>query len=127
MPRRRSSSPASARRAPDMPVIAEEEMAGGRITPASAASLCWLVDPLDGTKEFLAGRDEFAVNIGAGPQRSRGAGRGCLARHRRALGGIVGSGAWKADANGRRDIAARLPPAEGLTVMASALAFGRSA
>ncbi|MBN8910411.1 MAG: hypothetical protein J0H99_28275, partial [Rhodospirillales bacterium] len=46
----------------DIPVIAEEEVAGGRIT--AVAPVFWLVDPLDGTREFAAGNDEFAVNIG---------------------------------------------------------------
>jgi 3'(2'), 5'-bisphosphate nucleotidase len=27
-------------------------------------SLCWLVDPLDGTKEFINGKTDFTVNIG---------------------------------------------------------------
>ena len=44
------------------PVIAEEEVAGGAVT---AASECfWLVDPLDGTREFTDGSNDFAVNIG---------------------------------------------------------------
>jgi 3'-phosphoadenosine 5'-phosphosulfate (PAPS) 3'-phosphatase len=30
---------------------------------ASAGSTYFLVDPLDGTREFVAGRDEFTVNI----------------------------------------------------------------
>jgi 3'(2'), 5'-bisphosphate nucleotidase len=46
----------------DIPVISEEGVASGRI-PAIDAGRFWLVDPLDGTKEFIAGRDEFTVNI----------------------------------------------------------------
>jgi 3'(2'), 5'-bisphosphate nucleotidase len=49
-----------ARLLPDITVIAEESVA------AAAASLepsFVVVDPLDGTKEFLAGRDEFTVNL----------------------------------------------------------------
>src|SRR4249920_235162 len=46
---------------PDIPVIAEEEVAGGRITVVGREY--WLVDPLDGTREFAAGNNEFAVNI----------------------------------------------------------------
>ena len=46
---------------PGIPVIAEEEVAGGRITAVGREF--WLVDPLDGTREFAAGNDEFAVNI----------------------------------------------------------------
>jgi 3'(2'), 5'-bisphosphate nucleotidase len=50
-----------ARAAPGVPVVAEEAAAAGA-TPAVAARF-FLVDPLDGTKEFVAGRDEFTVNI----------------------------------------------------------------
>jgi 3'(2'), 5'-bisphosphate nucleotidase len=47
--------------APDIPVVAEESVAGGSI-PA-VADRFFLVDPLDGTKEFIGRRDEFTVNI----------------------------------------------------------------
>ena len=50
------------RAAPDLPVVAEEEVAGGFV--ADRADTFWLVDPLDGTREFAAGRDDFAVCIG---------------------------------------------------------------
>src|SRR5208337_1010544 len=40
---------------PDIPVIAEEAMAAGDV-PTLAATF-WLVDPLDGTREFIALRD----------------------------------------------------------------------
>jgi len=47
---------------PDIPVVAEEEMADGRRVDVGDRPF-WLVDPLDGTKEFVAHRDEFTVNI----------------------------------------------------------------
>ena len=47
---------------PGVPVIAEEEVAAGRIESLSG-DWFWLVDPLDGTKEFVARNDEFTVNI----------------------------------------------------------------
>ena len=50
-----------ARIAPDIPVVAEEEAAAGRI-PATARRF-FLVDPLDGTKEFISKNGEFTVNI----------------------------------------------------------------
>jgi 3'(2'),5'-bisphosphate nucleotidase len=46
---------------PDIPVIAEEAVAGGAVPKASERF--FLVDPLDGTKEFVNGTDEFTVNI----------------------------------------------------------------
>src|SRR5688500_9335209 len=53
---------ALARAAPGVPVIAEEEVAAGRI-PAHGDTY-FLVDPLDGTKEFVRGGDDYTVNIG---------------------------------------------------------------
>ncbi len=45
-----------------MPVVAEEMMATqGR--PTFSGNAFFLVDPLDGTREFIAGRSEFTVNI----------------------------------------------------------------
>lgn len=45
---------------PDIAVISEEAEPVG--APAKGGRF-FLVDPLDGTKEFIAGRDEFTVNI----------------------------------------------------------------
>lgn len=47
---------------PDLPLLSEES------SPATKAqrhtwSRYWLVDPLDGTKEFVAGTGEFTINI----------------------------------------------------------------
>jgi 3'(2'), 5'-bisphosphate nucleotidase len=47
---------------PDIPVVAEEAMAAGGAVDVSGGRF-WLVDPLDGTREFIAHRDEFTVNI----------------------------------------------------------------
>ncbi len=47
--------------APGVPVIAEEEVAAGHVTAIGAHF--FLVDPLDGTKEFISGNGEFTVNI----------------------------------------------------------------
>lgn len=44
-----------------IPVIAEESMAAGR--DFTIADQFILVDPLDGTKEFIHRRDEFTVNL----------------------------------------------------------------
>nr|WP_303657312.1 3'(2'),5'-bisphosphate nucleotidase CysQ [Asticcacaulis aquaticus] len=47
--------------APGIAVVAEEEMAAGRAPEAS--EVFFLVDPLDGTKEFVSRNGEFTVNI----------------------------------------------------------------
>lgn len=46
---------------PGITVVAEESV--GRAADASLEPSFVIVDPLDGTKEFLAGRDEFTVNV----------------------------------------------------------------
>ncbi len=47
---------------PDIPVVAEEAMAAGE-EPVIEGNRFWLVDPLDGTKEFISRNGEFTVNI----------------------------------------------------------------
>jgi 3'(2'), 5'-bisphosphate nucleotidase len=52
--------------APDIPVVAEESVAAGRVpvlSPSGPHERFFLVDPLDGTREFVSRRDEFTVNI----------------------------------------------------------------
>ena len=46
---------------PDIPVVAEEEVSAGRVPPGSEKF--FLVDPLDGTREFIERNGEFTVNI----------------------------------------------------------------
>lgn len=47
---------------PDIPVIAEEAMSAGR-RPDTSGGIFFLVDPLDGTREFVDGIKDFTVNI----------------------------------------------------------------
>ncbi len=103
---------------PDIPVIAEEEACAGRI-PAIGARF-FLVDPLDGTRGFVARNGEFTVNI-------------ALVEHGVAVAGVIyapdlhllyygeaGEGAWRCRDSGAHDpICTRLAPAAGLTAIAS--------
>jgi 3'(2'), 5'-bisphosphate nucleotidase len=52
-------SPGLARLTPDLPVVSEESRHGD----AEGARGFWLVDPLDGTRDFLARTGDFTVNI----------------------------------------------------------------
>lgn len=103
---------------PDIPVIAEEEVAAGRV-PEIPGPRFWLVDPLDGTKEFLGRTGEFTVNIAlvenGGPL--LGVVNCPVLDH--VYTGHVGVGSTFRHAGQSRPIAARLPPPEGLTVVAS--------
>ena len=49
--------------APEIPLVAEEAASQGRLPDISGGRF-WLVDPLDGTREFLNRNGEFTVNIG---------------------------------------------------------------
>lgn len=46
----------------DIPTVGEEEMSAGKSVDVGDRPF-WLVDPLDGTKEFVNRRNEFTVNI----------------------------------------------------------------
>jgi len=49
--------------APELPIVSEEAYAAGK-SPEVVGRCFWLVDPLDGTREFINRRGEFTVNIG---------------------------------------------------------------
>ena len=102
--------------APGVPVIAEEEVAAGRI-PAHGHTY-FLVDPLDGTKEFVRGGDDYTVNIGLIENDTPTLGVVFAPATGRLHGGCVGSGAWLDEGHGRQKISTR-PRGEHLTAVAS--------
>lgn len=105
--------------APDVPVIAEEEVAAGRI-PESGRCF-FLVDPLDGTKEFVRGGQDYTVNVGLVVEGQPVLGLVYAPEQRRLYSGIVGQHAWLEDHDGARTmLRTRLPEsARSLTVVAS--------
>jgi len=48
---------------PEIPVVGEEAKSEGKC-PDISGGIFWLVDPLDGTKEFVKKGNDFTVNIG---------------------------------------------------------------
>ncbi len=103
---------------PDIAVVAEEAVEAGR--DAGPASRFWLVDPLDGTREFARGQENFAVCIGLVERGVPVLGVVALPAHGEVFGGMTGRGAWKEGRDGaRRPIRARRTPPEGPVVMAS--------
>ncbi|MFN3492898.1 MAG: 3'(2'),5'-bisphosphate nucleotidase CysQ [Hydrogenophaga sp.] len=48
---------------PGVPVIAEEAVAAGEQPALQSGACFWLVDPVDGTREFVARNGEFTVNV----------------------------------------------------------------
>jgi 3'(2'), 5'-bisphosphate nucleotidase len=111
--------------APGVPVVAEEEMAAGRLP--KIGDHFFLVDPLDGTKEFISHNGEFTVNIAeiAGGVAMRGVVY-APAKNRLFLGETPG-GAYEIEAQvaiapdltAARPIHVRRAPRDGLTAVAS--------
>ncbi len=113
---------------PDIPVIAEEAAAKGDFADISGG-LFWLVDPLDGTKEFINRNGEFTVNIAliedgrpiAGVVHAPALNKTWVgARGLRLTGHVDGRGAFFAEAdNVLAPITTRAVPAQGATAVAS--------
>ncbi len=105
---------ALARLSPDVPVVAEEEASMGRI-PAVGERF-FLVDALDGTREFVRRGDDFTVNIGLIEHGTPTMGVVYAPRLLRMFAGDVTQGvAWRrdGDAGERRPLAihrGRTPP-----------------
>ena len=109
--------PALASLTPDIPIVAEEAVAAGHIP--TVGERFWLVDPLDGTKEFINRNGEFTVNIALIENGSPVLGVVFAPALDRLFAGAAGLGAFVEDKGVRRDIDCRTEPAEGLTVVAS--------
>ena len=102
---------------PDIEVVAEEGVSAGHV-PARSDSY-WMVDPLDGTRDFVALRDGFTVNIGLVRFGRPVLGVVAVPASAELFGGIVGQGAWREGNAGRQAVHARHVPADGLHVLSS--------
>ena len=109
---------------PDVAVVAEEEVSAGRMPDVGGTFV--LVDPLDGTKEFIRRNGDFTVNVALIEDGSPSLGIVYAPVERRLYGGDVRSGAaWTAIVGGdgaigaRTALAVRAAPAAGLAVVAS--------
>jgi 3'(2'), 5'-bisphosphate nucleotidase len=102
------------------PVIAEEEMAAGR-EPDTKAGVFWLVDPLDGTKEFIKKNGEFTVNIALIVERRPLLGIVSAPAFDRLWRGVQGSETFAEEISKgtTRRIETRNVPAKGHTIFAS--------
>ena len=107
---------ALAKAAPGIPVVAEEEVAAGRIP--ELGDTYFLVDPLDGTKEFIRGGDDYTVNIGLIEGGVPTLGVVFAPASGRLHGGSSGDGAWVDAGEGKMTIRTR-PRSELTTAVAS--------
>ncbi|HWD57985.1 MAG TPA: 3'(2'),5'-bisphosphate nucleotidase CysQ [Stellaceae bacterium] len=103
---------------PDIPIVSEETAPEGGFKPPAARF--WCVDPLDGTKEFVAKNGEFCVCIGLIEDGVpvMGVVHGPVRRVTYAASG-PGTAIRIADGGAPEPIAARRPPADGLVVIHS--------
>lgn len=104
---------------PEIPIVAEEAVAAGT-APREGGERFWLVDPLDGTREFIGQTDEFTVNIGLIEDGVPVLG----AVHAPALGetygGLAHGAVWRSGRSGARQaISTRPVPADGPVVLSS--------
>ena len=97
---------------PDIPVVAEEE-AHAHGLPEHAPERFWLVDPLDGTKEFVARNGEFTVNIALVERTAPVLGIVHLPALDEIYRGHSGIAERSVAGSAFERIAARMPPAEG--------------
>lgn len=103
---------------PDIPVVSEEEASKG-LSPEVTGARFWLVDPLDGTKEFLSGNGEFTINIALIEAGLPVLGVVVVPALGETYAGAEPGTAVLEDSSGQRKIAVRRVPSEGLTVVAS--------
>jgi 3'(2'), 5'-bisphosphate nucleotidase len=102
---------------PGVPVVAEEQAAAGHISEVGARF--FLVDPVDGTKEFLKRGGEFTVNIGEIVDREPARGVVLAPAIGRLFVGAAGEGAFELSSGKIRDIACRVPDPDGLVAVSS--------
>jgi 3'(2'), 5'-bisphosphate nucleotidase len=106
---------------PDVLIVGEEAASDGYRPDLSKHEYFWLVDPLDGTKEFISGSGDYTVNI-------------ALIQNNKPVLGVVyapvhgelyaacGQGTairWMEDSDKERQISVRPVPNEGLTIVSS--------
>ena len=106
---------------PDTVIVGEESAAAGYRPVTENLEYFWLVDPLDGTKEFISGSGDYTVNIGL------------IHNHQPVLGVVYapvhgelyaacGEGTairWMEDSGKEKPISVRPAPENGLTIVSS--------
>ncbi len=107
--------------APDIPVLSEEDC-DIPLQVRAGWQRWWLVDPLDGTKEFIAGSEEFTVNIALVERGEVVFGVVSMPTSGRCYFGGHGLGAWRSEVGGEAQaisVRSTLGAGERFTVVAS--------
>lgn len=92
---------AAIRQLDDEAVIIGEELSAAGIRPEPGARF-WLIDPLDGTRGFVAGRLDYAVNVGLVEDGVPTLGLILHPPTQTLWTGALGLGAWREDGHGER-------------------------
>ncbi len=104
---------------PDIPVLSEEACDLALVERAGWTRW-WLVDPLDGTKEFIAGSEEFTVNVALIEQGRVVFGVVGVPASGRCYYGGAGLGAWRVEPEiSPQPLSVRLAPQAAFIVVAS--------
>jgi 3'(2'), 5'-bisphosphate nucleotidase len=102
---------------PAWAVVAEEAAAQGQLPQTGRR--WWLVDPLDGTREFVSRNGEFTVNIALIEDGMPVLGVVFVPVQDLLYAGLVGQGAWLQAQGLRREIRCRAAPPAGITLACS--------
>jgi 3'(2'), 5'-bisphosphate nucleotidase len=105
-----------ARLGSELPIIAEEDASAGSESPSGAF---WLVDPLDGTKEFLSRNGEFTINVARIEDGVPVLGVVLAPAKGRLYAAAPTQRPFVEDERGRREISVRAIPPEGATIVSS--------
>ncbi len=110
---------------PGVPVIAEELVAEQRCPDIAGAEYVWFVDALDGTREFVAGGEEYTVNIALVKNKVPVLGviyapaKGEMYAGFTEEDGTTKALRWSEESDKEKDIHVRSVPRSGMTVMVS--------
>jgi 3'(2'), 5'-bisphosphate nucleotidase len=103
---------------PSIPIVAEEAVAAGHVP--EIGERFWLVDALDGTREFIKRNGEFTVNIALIEDGRSVLGVVYAPVFGEVYSGATGNGAYVRSGGKTRSLACRAVPPEGHTIVASA-------
>jgi len=106
---------------PEVIIVGEEAAADGYRPDLTTEEYFWLVDPLDGTKEFISGSGDYTVNIGLIHKGEPVLGVVYAPVHGE-LYAACGAGTaikWNDDTETEKSIHVRSAPHKGLTIVSS--------
>jgi myo-inositol-1(or 4)-monophosphatase len=107
---------------PGIPLLAEEEQRGAAVPRRAPPGPVWIVDPLDGTVNFVQGIPLFAVSIGLVEDGEPVLGVVHVPALRQTFWGAPGSGAFE----GERPVAVSVAPVVSEAVLATGFSYRRN-